>query len=132
MGEDGDNEEESTDEVEYLNKKQKSRQITVTNYYGTKKLEKGRIDELDRVITKAFIMANIPFNIIENPWFVNMIRTLQPGYNTPSRQVLSGTLLEAELSRINMRINNELDKESNFTISKVYILIKILFNVFIE
>ena len=61
-------------------------------------------------------MANISFNVIENPWFVNMIKTLQPGYNTPSWQVLSGTLLEAELSRTNMRINNELDKESNFTI----------------
>jgi hypothetical protein len=115
LGEDND-EEESMDEIEYPNKKQKSRQTSVTNFYGVKKIEKGRSDELDRVITKAFIMANIPFNVIENPWFVNMIKTLQPGYNTPSRQVLSGTLLEAELSRTNMRINHELDKESNFTI----------------
>ena len=114
-GED-DDEEESTDETEYPNKKQRSRQTAVTNFYGANKIEKGRSDELDRVVAKAFIMANIPFNVIENPWFVNMIKTLQPGYNTPSRQVLSGTLLEAELSRTSMRINNELDKESNFTI----------------
>ena len=47
-------------------------------------------------------MCNVPFSTIENPWFVNMLKTLQPGYNPPSWQVLSGTLLEAELSRVNL------------------------------
>ncbi|EXX63887.1 hypothetical protein RirG_148050 [Rhizophagus irregularis DAOM 197198w] len=41
-------------------------------------------------------MCNIPFSIIENPWFIDLIKTLQPGYDPPSRQVLSGTLLESE------------------------------------
>lgn len=118
IGEDIEESMDEIDEIEHPNKRQKTRQTSVTNFYGTKKLEKGRSDELDRVVTKAFIMANIPFNVIENPWFVNMIRTLQPGYNTPSRQVLGGSLLEAELSRTNIRINNELNKETNFTIGK--------------
>ncbi|GET63634.1 ribonuclease H-like domain-containing protein [Rhizophagus irregularis DAOM 181602=DAOM 197198] len=42
---------------------------------------------------------------------------LEPGYDPPSRRVLNGTLLEAELSRVNARVNNELEKESNFTIA---------------
>ncbi|CAB4401732.1 unnamed protein product [Rhizophagus irregularis] len=46
-----------------------------------------------------------------------MIKALEPGYDPPSRRVLSGTLLEAELFRVNARVNNELEKESNFTIA---------------
>ena len=65
-------------------------------------MEKGYCDNVDRTITKAFVMSNIPFSVIENPWFIDMLKTLQPGYDPPSRQVLSGTLLQAELSRINV------------------------------
>ncbi|GBC50201.2 ribonuclease H-like domain-containing protein [Rhizophagus irregularis DAOM 181602=DAOM 197198] len=87
------------------------------NFYGGGKIEKGRSDELDRVITKAYVMCNIPFSTINNPWFIDMIKALEPGYDPPSRRVLNGTLLEAELSRVNARVNNELEKESNFTIA---------------
>ncbi|CAB4384468.1 unnamed protein product [Rhizophagus irregularis] len=62
-------------------------------------------------------MCNIPFSIIENPWFIDLIKTLQPGYDPPSRQVLSGTLLESEISRVNIRIMNELSADNNFTIA---------------
>ena len=43
---------------------------------------------------------------------------LQLGYDSPSRQVLNGTLLEAKSSRVNIWVKNELDKESNLTIGK--------------
>jgi len=48
-----------------------------------------------------------------------MLKTLQLGYNPPSRQVLSGTLLEAKLSRVNLQVYNELSKESSCTIGKI-------------
>ena len=51
-----------------------------------------------------------------------MIKTLQPSYVPPTRQVLSGTLLEAEFFRTNIRVFNELTKESNCTIGKILIL----------
>lgn len=122
----GEEEEGSTDEEDYPNKKQKIRQTAINSFYGGSKVEKGLSDELDRVITKAHVMCNIPFSTIENPWFVDMIKALQPGYDPPSRRTLSGTLLEAELSRVNVRINNELDKETNFTIG-----IKSIFSIII-
>ncbi|GBC20004.2 ribonuclease H-like domain-containing protein [Rhizophagus irregularis DAOM 181602=DAOM 197198] len=62
-------------------------------------------------------MCNIPFSIIENPWFIDLIKTLQPGYDPPSRQVLNGTLLESETSRVNICIMNELSADNNFTIA---------------
>jgi len=54
----------------------KSKQTTVSNFFEKKKLEKRKIDEIDRIMTKTFIMANIPFSIIKNPWFVDLIKTL--------------------------------------------------------
>ena len=81
-------------------------------------------------------MANIPFNVIEKSWFIDLIRTLKPGYDVPSRQILGGSLLEAELSRVGMRINRELERETDFTIGKflsffVLIIIHIIYFHFI-
>jgi len=66
-------------------------------------------------------MCNILFSVIENPYFVVLIKTLQPGYDPPSRQVLSGTLLQAKVAHVNVWITNELDNESNFTIGKEFL-----------
>ncbi|CAB5164801.1 unnamed protein product [Rhizophagus irregularis] len=118
MGEDEDDENDSNSDSEVPKKKQKySNQTSLSNFYKTKKLEKGYSDSIDRSITKAFVMCNIPFSTIENPWFVDLMKTLQPGYDLPSRHTLSGTYLEAELSRVNIRIVNELNNESNLTIA---------------
>jgi len=103
--------------------KKKARQTAVSSFFNAKKLEKGKIDEIDCAITKAFVMCNIPFNVIENPWFLDLVKTLQPGYDAPSRRVLSGSLLQAELARINIKIHNELLNERNFTIGKNFIII---------
>src|SRR6266498_1616225 len=101
----------------------KVKQTAVSNFFEPKKLEKGRINKIDCVITKAFVMCNIPFNIIKNLWFLDLIKTLQPAYDASSRQVLSGSLLQAELARVNMRIHNELLNESGFTIGKNFIIV---------
>jgi hypothetical protein len=115
-------EEESTSDAdEPQNKRQKrnNEQRSIRNFYKNNKLEKGYSDEIDRSVTKAFVMCNVPFSVIENPWFIDMLKTLQPGYKPPTRQVLSGTLLESELSCVNLRVYNELSKESNCTIGKI-------------
>jgi hypothetical protein len=119
---DKDEDESDNSDSELPNKKRKYDQTNISNFYKSEKLEKGYCDIIDRSITKAFVMSNIPFSVIENPWFVDMIKTLQPGYNPPTRQVLSGSLLEAELSRINTRTISELDNDSNFTIGKIFMI----------
>ena len=96
----------------------KSKQTTVSNFFEKKKLEKGKIDEIDRTMTKTFVMANIPFSVIKNPWFVDLIKILQPAYDVPSHRMLGGTLLQAELAKTNIKIENKLSREENFTIGK--------------
>ncbi|GBC39820.2 ribonuclease H-like domain-containing protein [Rhizophagus irregularis DAOM 181602=DAOM 197198] len=108
-----ENEEDDKNDSELTTKKQRLNdgQTSIRFFYKNKELEKGHSDEIHRSITKAFVMCNIPFSIIENPWFIDLIKTLQPGYNPLSRQVLSGTLLESETSRVNIRIMNELSAD---------------------
>jgi hypothetical protein len=122
--------ESASDSEEPPNKKQKYEQTSIRNFYKNKKLEKGYADDIDRSVTKAFVMSNIPFSIVENPWFVDMIKTLQPGYDPPTRQTLSGTLLQAEVSRVNLRIFNELNKVTNCTIGKFFNCFNFSFNFF--
>ncbi|GBB98218.1 hypothetical protein RclHR1_03170014 [Rhizophagus clarus] len=109
---DDDDDDDESDSESMLNpaKKQKlnNGQTSIRSFYKNEKLEKGYCDEIERSITKAFVMCNIPFSTIENPWFIDLIKTLQPGFDPPTKQVLSGTFLEAETSRVNIRVMNKL------------------------
>ncbi|PKK55226.1 hypothetical protein RhiirC2_803033, partial [Rhizophagus irregularis] len=113
-----ENEEDDENDSELTTKKQRLNdgQTSIQSFYKNKELEKGYSDEIHRSIMKVFVICNIFFSIIENPWFIDLIKTLQPGYDPPSRQVLSSTLLESEISHINIRIMNELSADNNFTI----------------
>ncbi len=63
------------------------------------------------------MMCNILFSTVENPWFINLIKSLQLEYDSLLHRTLSRSLLEAKMTRVNIKINNKLNKESNFTIS---------------
>ncbi|CAB5155748.1 unnamed protein product [Rhizophagus irregularis] len=78
-------EKESADEDESVYPNKRAQQTEIKNFYGGSKIEKGRSDELDQVITKAYVMCNIPFSTIDNLWFIDMIKALEPGYDPPSR-----------------------------------------------
>src|SRR2546430_5370853 len=112
----------SDSESELPNKKKQklNEQTSISSFYKNKKLEKGYSDSIARSITKAFVMCNIPFSVIENPYFVDLIKTLQPGYDPPSRQVLSGTLLQLELASLKARLPIQLIINSNFPIGKYF------------
>ncbi|PKK38601.1 hypothetical protein RhiirC2_805522, partial [Rhizophagus irregularis] len=86
-----ENKEDDESDSKLTTKKQRLNdgQTSFRSFYKNKELEKGYSDKIHHSIMKAFVMCNIPFSIIENPWFINLIKTLQPGYDPPSRQVLS-------------------------------------------
>lgn len=51
----------------------------------------------------SFIVhANVSFNVVEDPYYRDLISSLRPMYKVPSRYVLSGTILSAEAARINL------------------------------
>jgi hypothetical protein len=79
-------------------------------------LSEERVALIDRSILKAFVMCGIPFRIIENPYFINVLKNLQPDYNSPSRERLTTDLLSEESVRTEIKINNYIEKEKNLTL----------------
>jgi len=53
----------------------KFKQTNVSSFFEPKKLEKGKIKDINCTITKTFMMCNILFSIVENPWFINLIKS---------------------------------------------------------
>jgi len=79
-------------------------------------LSEERVALIDRSILKAFVMCAIPFRIIENPYFIHVLKNLQPNYTPPSRERLTTDLLSEESIRTEMKINNYIEREENLTL----------------
>lgn len=89
-----------------------SNHVTNTN----NELEIGVINIIDNALLNAFVCCGIPFEVVENPFFLELLKVLQPLYNPPTRQRLSGSLLEYESGRIENKINHKLDRGENYTL----------------
>jgi len=57
---------------------------------------------------------------VENPFFVDFIKELNPSYMLPSREVLVGRLLEQELGRVSNKVSEDLKDEKNLTLGKAF------------
>ncbi|CAG8789868.1 35396_t:CDS:2, partial [Gigaspora margarita] len=66
-------------------------------------LPKATISQLDQKITKAWIIAGIPFDVIENPFIIDIFKEFLLAYNLPSRGTLSERLLDEEVVQINCK-----------------------------
>ena len=62
---------------------------------------------LDCSLLKAWVIAGIPWEVIDNPFIRNFLKDLNPGYVSPFRTTLSERLLDQEIARINRCINQE-------------------------
>jgi hypothetical protein len=71
---------------------------------------------IDRSVLKAFVMCGLPFRIIENPYFINILKNLKKNYNPPSRERLSTNLLSEECVRVELKINNLLENSKNLSL----------------
>jgi hypothetical protein len=91
-------------------------QTKISEFHESTKLSDGRIHEIDRACVKAFVVCGIAWHIIENPFFIEFLRTLRPGYIPSSKEVLSGKLLAQETAVINERVINEMKYSTNLTL----------------
>jgi hypothetical protein len=95
-------------------------QQSITNHFrSNKELPPVLSEQIDHSLLKAWVMAGIPFEVIENPFIVDFIHDLNPGYVPPSRITLSNRLLDQEISRVNLKIEKELEVSDNLTLSKI-------------
>ncbi len=81
------------------------------------KVNELKSNEIDNALIKAFICCNIAFTIVENLFFIELLKTLCPGYNSPSRRKLSTELLERELIKVNLKVKKILNSTFNLTLA---------------
>jgi hypothetical protein len=80
------------------------------------KLTPERENAINLSILKAFIMCNIPFHIIGNPYFIDALRELRPAYSPPSRHILSGRILHSQIAKVNSKLQSIFEKNENLTL----------------
>lgn len=103
------------------NKKHKLNEPTqqkITDFHEGSKLSQEKIHQITRTCVKTFIVCGIPWHIIENPFFIELLKTLRPGYVPPSRESLSGELFSQEMAVVNQQIIKELKNSTNLTLCK--------------
>jgi hypothetical protein len=66
-------------------------------------------------MSKIFL-PRITFPPCRNPFFINFLKALYPGYRPPSRKALAGCLLDNEIARIDKKINQDLEYAENLTL----------------
>ncbi len=93
-------------------------QSRITDFHESSKLSQERIHEINQACVKAFTICGIPWHIIENPFFIEFLRTLRPGYIPPSKEILSGQFLAQETAVVNNKIIKELKNSTNLTLCK--------------
>ncbi len=104
--------------IEQVNKRQK---LSIADYWSDENqvLSENLKNNIDRSITIAFVMCGFPFSIIENPWFVNALKSLWPNYNLPTCEYLVSSLLNNEAVRVNYKIEIALKNSKNLTLDMV-------------
>ncbi|EXX68066.1 hypothetical protein RirG_108450 [Rhizophagus irregularis DAOM 197198w] len=74
-------------------------------------------NRIDCSLLKAWVMAGIPFEVVENPFVLDLFKNLNPAYIPPSRTTLSGRLLNEEISRVNKKVTSELEIADSLTLT---------------
>ena len=58
----------------------------------------------------------MPFQVVESPFFIDLLKELNLAYNLLSQNILSNRLLKSELEYVNSKVSKELDSTNNLTI----------------
>ncbi|CAG8776857.1 26922_t:CDS:2, partial [Racocetra persica] len=113
--------QEITSGVELSKKKHKlaGDQASLSEFLESTKLTPQHKNNINSALIKVFIVCNIPFYVISNPYFIDTLRALRelwPEYQPLSRQLLADRLLNAEIIKLNQNIRNILEKANNLTL----------------
>src|SRR3989337_1582058 len=101
-----------------VNKKRKSN-ATISGQQKITEFGESIDNQIDRALVKAFVICGIPWHIIENPFFIELIKLLRSSYQPPSREILSGRLLAQESAVVNQQVIKHLTHQQNLTLCKL-------------
>ncbi|CAB5324354.1 unnamed protein product [Rhizophagus irregularis] len=101
------------------NKKRKTQNLDqreITEWCEPTTLPSSKIASITRALLRAFVCCGIPFSVIQNPFFIEFLNEIRPGYEPPTDELLSGRLLSEETSRINKKVDVIIKNSSNLTL----------------
>ncbi len=111
---------EKSFEIEQVNKRQK---LSIADYWSDENqvLSENLKNNIDHSIIIAFVICDLLFFIIKNPWFVNALKSLQSNYNLLIREYLISLLLNNKAVRINYKIEIALKNSKNLTLGIIWL-----------
>ena len=82
----------------------------------TRSLPQERVDQIDRALIKFFVCCEVLFQVVELPFFIDLLKELNLIYNLPFWNILSNRLLKSKLGYVNLKVSKKLDSTNNLTI----------------
>jgi hypothetical protein len=91
-------------------------QQNIYNYHDSTELSESRITRINYVLIKFFVACGVSFRIVKHPFFINLLKELNGGYDPPTREILARQMLERELAQVKNKVTSKIEKETNLTI----------------
>lgn len=123
-----------TDDLDSINdndqpkeKKQKMSlvQTKITSKFeSTAEIDSAKAQRCNHALTRFFICCGIPFKIVSNPFFIDLVKCLCPSYQLPNRVTFAGTWVNQELSQVVSRISDDIRDCDNMTLGIISFLFK--------
>ncbi|PKY34320.1 hypothetical protein RhiirB3_395468 [Rhizophagus irregularis] len=101
-------------------------QTTMTAFHDSTNLPEARINRINCALVKFFIYCGIAFRIVEHPFFIDLLKELNAGYDPPTREYLSSRLLKTELCNVNKKMNENIMNQRNLTLDRLLRRVNIL------
>ncbi|CAG8483241.1 29306_t:CDS:10 [Racocetra persica] len=76
-----------------------------------------QLSDFIETLVKAFVVCGILFHIIQNSFFIELLKTLHPAYEPPSKNILSDRYLAQETAFANQAVIKKLNSSKNLTIA---------------
>jgi len=93
-----------------------SNQQRIDEHYESLSIINSKIQLANQALIKLFVCCGIPFHLVQHPFFVDFVKTLCPAYILSSRQQLSASMLNSEISHIQLKIDVILENETCMTL----------------
>ena len=108
--------------TEYLHiiKDNNTSQLSIQNQYirndNNNQISEIKIEKANKALTRFFVCCEIPFSVVDSPFFIDFVKSLCYEYKPPKRTTLSTRYLNSEIADITLKIEDELCHLTNLTL----------------
>ncbi|RHZ70422.1 hypothetical protein Glove_271g90 [Diversispora epigaea] len=92
------------------------KQSKITNHVERLTVTDDKQRRCSRALTKFFVTCVVPLWIVENPFFIDYLKELCPGFQVPKRTILSTTMINVETATVIAEMKKKLSNETNLTL----------------